>query len=56
MVVEAWAPSTEPLLAPTTDLERLFTVLVAEELKPKLPIPADELPKAVLLRLPAPAS
>jgi len=55
MVVEAWAPLTEPLLAPT-ELDWLFTVLVAEELKPKILFPADELPKAVLLRLPVPAS
>ena len=54
--VEAWAPSTEPLLAPTTELDWLFTVLVAEELKPKILFPADELLKAELLRLPTPAS
>jgi len=30
--------------------------LVAEELKPKIPYPADVLPKAGLLRLPTPAS
>lgn len=33
----------------------LFTVVIAEELKPKIPLPTDELPKVLLLRLLMPA-
>lgn len=57
----ARVPRTDSVLVPTTDPgDLLFTVVVAEELNPKVPFPvlptAEELPKEVLPRLPNPAS
>lgn len=58
---EAWEPNKEPLPEPKELWDWLVTVVIAEELNPKMELPvlptaADELPNALLLRLPIPAS